>query len=91
LQFGANDPLPRQERNDLVAEQVRIDAFVDAWRSQHTGVQSGGYGVWSTPSADWTPGNKTQPSLKQHQVYHRLTKDHIQRDAAVAWEFSQSS
>jgi hypothetical protein len=29
--------------------------------------------------------------LKQHQVYYSLTYEDVERDAAVAWEFSQCS
>ena len=29
--------------------------------------------------------------LKQHQVYYHLTPEDVERDAAVAWEFSQCS
>ncbi|HLH01116.1 MAG TPA: UPF0175 family protein [Bryobacteraceae bacterium] len=29
--------------------------------------------------------------LKQHQVFYRLTPEDVQRDATVAWEFSQCS
>lgn len=29
--------------------------------------------------------------LKQHQVYYNLTPADVERDAAVAWEFSQCS
>jgi hypothetical protein len=29
--------------------------------------------------------------LKQHQVYYNLTPEDVQRDAAVAWKFSQCS
>lgn len=29
--------------------------------------------------------------LKQHEVYYHVTAEDVQRDAAVAWEFSQCS
>jgi hypothetical protein len=29
--------------------------------------------------------------LKQHEVYYHLTAEDVQRDAAVAWKFSQCS
>jgi hypothetical protein len=29
--------------------------------------------------------------LKQHEVYYNLTPEDVERDAAVAWEFSQCS